>query len=101
MLVFEDLEQIDDRGIQMILKDVNTEELSMALKTASDSIKNKIFKNMSQRAVKLLKEDMETKGPVKLSDVEAAQQNIVRIAKRLDQEGQIIIAGRGGEELIV
>jgi len=101
MLVFEDLEQIDDRGIQMILKDVSTEELSMALKTASDSIKNKIFKNMSQRAVKLLKEDMESKGPVKLSDVEAAQQNIVRIAKRLDEEGQIIIAGRGGEELIV
>lgn len=101
MLVFEDLEQIDDRGIQLILKDVNTEELSLALKTASDAIKDKIFSNMSQRAVKILKEDMESKGPVKVSDVERAQQNIVRIAKKLDDEGKIIIAGRGKEELVV
>jgi flagellar motor switch protein FliG len=101
MLVFEDLEQIDDRGIQMILKEVTTEDLSIALKTASDAISEKIFKNMSQRAVKILKEDMEAKGPVKLSEVEAAQQNIVRVAKKLDDEGKIIIAGRGGEELVV
>ena len=101
MLVFEDLEQIDDRGIQLILKDISTEDLSMALKTASDTIKEKIYKNMSQRAVKILKEDMESKGPVKVSEVEKAQQSIVKVAKKLDDEGKIIIGGRGKEELVV
>ncbi len=101
MLVFDDLEKIDDKGIQLILKDVSTEELSLALKTASDRLKEKIFTNMSQRAVKILKEDMESRGPVKVSDVENAQQNIVRVARKLDEEGRIIIAGRGKEEMIV
>jgi flagellar motor switch protein FliG len=101
MLVFDDLEEIDDRGIQLILKELNTEELSLALKTASDVLKDKIFRNMSQRAAKILQEDMETKGPVKVSEVETAQKNIVRIARKLNDEGQIVIAGRGGEELVV
>lgn len=100
MLVFDDLEKIDDRGIQMILKELSTEDLSLALKTASDILKDKIFGNMSQRAVQILKEEMETMGPVKVSDVEGAQQNIVRAARKLDEEGKIVIAGRGGEELI-
>lgn len=101
MLVFDDLEKIDDRGIQLILKELSTEDLSLALKTATDKLKEKIFKNMSQRAVQILKEEMETRGPVKVSDVEKAQQNIVRVARKLDEEGKIIIAGRGKEELIV
>ncbi len=101
MLVFDDLEKIDDRGIQMILKEIASEDLSLALKTASNELKEKIFRNMSQRAVQILKEDMESKGPVKVSEVEGAQQNIVRLARRLDDEGKIVIAGRGGEELIV
>jgi flagellar motor switch protein FliG len=101
MLVFDDLENIDDRGIQLILKELSTEDLSLALKTASEGLKQKIFKNMSQRAVQILKEEMETRGPVKVSDVEKAQQNIVKIARKLDEEGKIIIAGRGKEELIV
>ncbi|RJR18089.1 MAG: flagellar motor switch protein FliG [Nitrospiraceae bacterium] len=101
MLVFDDLEKIDDRGIQLILKELSSEDLSLALKTASDAFKQKIFKNMSQRAVQILKEEMETRGPVKVSDVEAAQQNIVRVARKLDEEGKIVIAGRGGEELVV
>ncbi len=101
MLVFDDLEKIDDRGIQMILKEVNTEELSMALKSATDELKDKIFNNMSQRAVKLLKEDMDSKGPVKVSDVENAQKSIVKIARKLSDEGLIMIAGRGKEEMIV
>ncbi len=101
MLVFDDLEKIDDRGIQLILKELSSEDLSLALKTASDDLKKKIFKNMSQRAVQILKEEMETRGPVKVTDVEAAQQNIVRVARKLDEEGKIVIAGRGGEELIV
>jgi len=100
MLVFDDLEKIDDRGIQLILKELSTEELSLALKTASDVLKEKIFKNMSQRAVKLLKEDMESKGPVKVSDVENAQKNIVKIARKLSDEGTVMIAGRGSEEMI-
>ena len=101
MLVFDDLEEIDDRGIQLILKELSTEDLSLALKTASDALKNKIFTNMSQRAAKILKEDMEAKGPVKVSDVENAQKNIVKVARKLNDEGSIVIAGRGKEEVIV
>lgn len=101
MLTFDDLEKIDDKGIQMILKELSTDDLSLALKTASDGLKEKIFGNMSQRASKILKDEMETKGPVKVSEVEAAQRNIIKVAKKLDEEGLIIIAGRGGEELIV
>jgi flagellar motor switch protein FliG len=101
MLVFDDLEKIDDRGIQLILKEVNTEDLSLALKTATNALKEKMFSNMSQRASKILKEEMEIKGPVKVSEVELAQRNVVIVARKLDEEGQIIIAGRGKEEFIV
>jgi len=101
MFVFDDLVKVDDRGIQMILKETGTDELSLALKTASEALKEKIFKNMSQRAAQILKEDMQTKGPVKVSDVEKAQQNIVKVARKLETEGKIILAGRGGEELVV
>ena len=101
MFVFDDLVKVDDRGIQTILKETSTEDLSLALKTASEALKEKIFKNMSQRAAQILKEDMQTKGPVKVSDVEKAQQNIVKIARKLETEGKIILAGRGGEELVV
>ena len=100
MLTFDDLENIDDRGIQLIMKELSTDDLSLALKTASDVLKEKIFNNMSKRAVQILKEEMETRGPVKVSDVEAAQQIIVRAARKLDEEGKIVIAGRGGEELV-
>ncbi|MBI5607146.1 MAG: flagellar motor switch protein FliG [Deltaproteobacteria bacterium] len=101
MFVFDDLVQVDDKGIQMILKEIRTEDLSLALKTASSSLKEKILKNMSQRAAQILKEEMELKGPAKVSEVEKAQQNIVKIARKLETEGKIMIAGRGGEELIV
>jgi flagellar motor switch protein FliG len=101
MFVFDDLIQVEDKGIQMILKEIRTEDLSLALKTASSSLKEKIFKNMSQRAAQILKEEMELKGPAKVSEVEKAQQNIVKIARKLEAEGKIAIAGRGGEELIV
>lgn len=101
MLVFDDLEQIDDRGIQLVLKELSTEDLSLALKTATSELKEKIFRNMSQRAVQILKEEMEARGPVKVSDVEAAQLNVVKIARKLNDEGKIVIAGRGGEELVV
>lgn len=101
MFVFDDIVKVDDRGIQMILKEVSTEDLSLALKTASEGLKEKIFKNMSQRAAQILKEDMEVKGPVKVSDVEKAQQSIVKVARKLEEEGKIILAGKGGEEVVV
>jgi flagellar motor switch protein FliG len=101
MFVFDDLIQVDDKGIQAILKEIRTEDLSLALKTASNNLKEKIFKNMSQRAAQILKEEMELKGPVKVSEVEKAQQNIVKISRKLEMEGRIAIAGRGGDELVV
>jgi len=101
MFVFDDLLKIDDRGIQTILKEMGTEELVLALKTTSEAFKGKIFKNMSQRAAQMLKEEMQIKGPVRVSDVEKAQQTILNIAKKLEAEGKIVLGGKGGEELIV
>ncbi|MBI4688641.1 MAG: flagellar motor switch protein FliG [Nitrospirae bacterium] len=100
MFVFDDVINIDDKGIQAILKDVTTEELSLALKTASEALKEKIFKNMSQRAAQILKEEMETRGPAKVSDIEKAQQNIVKVARKLEEEGKLVLPGKGGEELV-
>jgi flagellar motor switch protein FliG len=96
MFVFEDIIYIDDRGMQTLLKEVPNDKLVMALKTAPDEIKDKIFKNISKRAADLLREDLESMGPVKLSDVEKAQQEIINVAKRLESEGKIMIA-RGGD----
>jgi flagellar motor switch protein FliG len=101
MFVFDDLMQVDDKGIQTILKEIRTEDLSLALKTASNALKEKIFRNMSQRAVQILKEEMEMRGPVKVSEVEKAQQNIVKVARKLETEGKITIGGRGGDEIVV
>lgn len=101
MFVFEDINLVDDRGIQMVLKEVDNSDLSLALKTASEELKEKIFRNMSERASAMIKEEMEYMGPVKLSDVEAAQQKIVDIVRRLDDAGEIVIAGRGGASDII
>ncbi len=96
MFVFEDIVFIDDTGMQTLLKEVPNDKLVMALKTAPEEIKDKIFRNISKRAADLLKEDLESMGPVRLSDVEGAQQEVVNVAKRLEAEGKIIIS-RGGE----
>jgi flagellar motor switch protein FliG len=102
MFVFEDILLVNDKGIQAVLKEVDNDELALALKTASEDLRTKIFKNMSERAAALVREDMEYMGPVRVSDVEAAQQRIVDIVRRLEDAGEIIIAGRGGEkEMIV
>lgn len=101
MFVFEDIMLVNDKGIQNVLKEVENETLALALKTASNDLKDKIFKNMSERAVTLIKEDMQYMGPVRVSDVEAAQQKIVDVVRRLEDAGEIIIAGRGGEEELV
>ncbi|MBI5183607.1 MAG: flagellar motor switch protein FliG [Nitrospinae bacterium] len=99
MFVFEDIINVDDRGIQTILKEISSEDLVMALKTASDTLKDKIFRNMSERAAIMVKEDLEVIGPVRLSDVEKVQQKIIQTAKRLGEEGKIMIRG-GGEEFV-
>jgi len=101
MFVFEDITLVNDKGIQAMLKEVDNHELALALKTASDELKAKIFNNMSERASSLIKEEMEYMGPVRISDVEAAQQNIVDIVRRLEESGEAIIQGRGGEDGIV
>ena len=101
MFVFEDIVKIDDRGIQGLLKEIPNDRLLLALKTANDEIKEKIFKNLSQRAAQLLREDLESMGPAKLSDVEGAQQEIVNTARRLEQEGKILIARGGSEDALV
>lgn len=102
MFVFEDIKLVDDKGIQGILKEVDNDELALALKTASAELQAKIFGNMSERAATLIKEDMQFMGPVRVSDVEAAQQKIVDVVRRLEDSGDIVIAGRGGDsDLIV
>ncbi len=102
MFVFEDIMLVNDKGIQMVLKEIENEELSLALKTASEELREKIFRNMSDRASQLIKEDMEYMGPVRVSDVEAAQQKIVDVVRRLEDAGELIISGRGTEkEMIV
>jgi len=101
LFTFEDLVNIDNRAMQMILREIKNETLTLSLKTASETVKDKIFNNISERAKEIIKEDIEALGPVRLSDVEEAQQGIVRIALRLEEEGQIVIAGRGGQEILV
>ncbi|MEZ6232843.1 MAG: flagellar motor switch protein FliG [Phycisphaerales bacterium] len=97
MFVFEDIIHVNDKGIQSVLKEVENDELSLALKTASEPLKEKIFRNMSERAAALIKEDMQYMGPVRVSDVEQAQQRIVDIVRRLEESGDLVIEGRGGE----
>lgn len=101
MFVFEDLLQINDTSIMAILKEVNNETLMMAMKTASEELKEKLFKNMSERAAQMMKEDLEVMGPVRLKDVEAAQQSILKIAKKLESEGKIVLISKGKEEVFV
>ena len=100
MFVFEDLENIDDRGMQELLREVSKEELLLALKPVEGPLRDKFFRNMSSRAAESLKEDMETRGPVKLSDVELAQQNIIKTVQRLAGEGRVVIGGKGEEQMI-
>jgi flagellar motor switch protein FliG len=101
MFVFDDLVDVDDRGIMAILKEVNNEELLLAMKTSSDELKEKIFRNMSERAAQMMKEDLEVMGPVRLKDVETAQQSIIKVAKKLEGEGKIVLAGKGKDEAFV
>ena len=100
MFIFEDLLQIENRHFRDILQNVDNQLLIKALKTTSEDMKNKVFSNLSERASEMLKEDMEVMGPVKLSEVEEAQQEIIKIAKRLESEGRIILT-KGGDDVFV
>jgi len=101
MFVFEDLLLVNDKGIQAVLREIDNDELCLALRTASDELKDKIFSNLSNRAVDLIREDMEYMGPVRLSDVESAQQRIVDVVRRLEEVGELFIASRTDESDIV
>ena len=100
MFVFDNLADVDDRGIQALLREVSSEVLIVALKGADEAIKEKIFRNMSKRASELLQDDLEAKGPVRISEVEAAQKEILTIARRMADAGEIVLGGKGGEEMI-
>jgi flagellar motor switch protein FliG len=89
---------MDDRSLQTVLREVQNDQLVIALKGASQQLREKVFRNMSQRAAEMLREDLEAKGPVRVSEVEAAQKEILKIVRRLAEEGQIVLPGKGGEE---
>jgi flagellar motor switch protein FliG len=100
MFTFENLSTLDGRSLQMILREVNNDSLTMALKTASDEMQEKIFANMSARAADMIRDDLEAMGPVRLSEVEAMQQSIVKIAMKLEEDGKLVLGTGGGDELV-
>lgn len=101
MFTFDNLLDLDDRSIQLLLREVQSETLIIALKGTSQELREKVFKNMSSRAAEALKEDLEAKGPVRLSEVEAEQKEILKIVRKLVDEGQIVLGGKGGDEGLV
>lgn len=100
MFVFEDLVEVDDRGIQALLREVSSDSLIIALKGSSEAIKEKVFKNMSKRAAEMLRDDLEVRGPVKVSEVEASQKEILGVARRLADSGELVLGGKGGEQYV-
>ena len=100
MFLFEDIVKLDDRAIQQVIREVDTRDWALALKTASEEVSGRIYKNMSKRAGDMLREDIEYMGPVRLRDVEEAQQRVVSTIRRLEETGEIIIS-RGGEDEVV
>lgn len=101
MFVFEDIVMLDDRAIQKVMREVDTAELAKALKSVDAEVQDKIYRNMSKRASQLLKEDMEYMGPIRMKDVEEAQQKIVSIIRKLEEQGEIVVARAGEDELVV
>ena len=100
MFVFEDIVMVDDKGLQKVLRSIESKELSIALKAASDAVKQKIYRNMSQRASEILKEEIDVIGAVRMKDVTDAQQKITRIIQEMERKGELVIAGRGGDEFV-
>ena len=100
MFTFEDMALIDAKQMQIVMKDVDQADMVLALKTASDAVKELIFSSMSSRAAEMVQDDLENLGPAKLSDVEAAQQKIIKVVKKLEEDGSIVIAGAGGGDVV-
>ncbi|MCG5514210.1 flagellar motor switch protein FliG [Ectothiorhodospira shaposhnikovii] len=100
MFVFANLVDVDDRGIQSLLREVSTDSLVLALKGADDAVKDKILRNMSKRAAEMLQDDLEAKGPVRLSEVEVAQKEILSIARRMAESGEIVLGNKGAEQMV-
>jgi len=100
MFIFDDLVLVDDKGLQKVLRSVETQELALALKAASEEVKMKIYRNMSERASEILREELESLGSVRMKDVTMAQGNITRIVQDMERNGELVISGRGGEEFI-
>ena len=100
MFTFDDLDKLDDKGIQALMKEVQSDSLIVALKGATPALREKIFKNMSTRAAETLREDLESRGPVRLSEVEAEQKEMLKIVRRLVDEGQIVLAGGSDDEFV-
>ncbi|BDV41449.1 flagellar motor switch protein FliG [Geotalea uraniireducens] len=101
LFTFEDIFKLDDRSIQAIMREVSNDALTLAMKSSADEIKEKIFRNISSRAAEMIKEDLEVMGPVRLSDVEKAQSEIIKIVRRMEEEGKVVLAGRGGDDVLV
>ena len=101
MFVFEDILLLDDRAIQRVLRDVDNADLGVALKGANEEVQNVIFKNLSKRLAAMIKEDMEFMGPVRMKDVEEAQQKVVSVIRKLEDSGEIVISRGGGDEIVV
>jgi len=101
MFIFEDIVYLDDRSVQQVLREVDQKDLALALKGSSEEVKNKIMNNMSKRAAQMIQEEIEFMGPVRIRDVEEAQQRIVAVIRRLEEAGEIIISRGGGDEIIV
>jgi len=101
MFTFDNLNEMDDRAIQLLLREIQSESLIVALKGADQGLRDKVFKNMSRRAAETLKEDLEAKGPVRVSEVEAEQREILKVVRRLADEGQIQLGAKGGDDAYV
>ena len=101
MFVFEDCKNIDDKGIREVIRETQQEDLILALRGASDELKEKFFRNMSERAANMIREELEYMGPTKLSDVEGAQQNIVKVVRRLEAENKVVVNRGGNSDIFV
>jgi len=101
LFTFEDIFKLDDRAIQSIMREVSNDTLTLAMKTSTDDVKDRIFRNISSRAAEMIKEDLEVMGPVRLSDVEKAQSEIIKVVRKMEEEGKVVIAGRGADDVLV
>ncbi|MBT0663971.1 flagellar motor switch protein FliG [Geobacter pelophilus] len=101
LFTFEDIFKLDDRSIQAIMREISNDTLTLAMKASTEEVKEKVFRNISSRAAEMIKEDLEVMGPVRLSDVEKAQTEIIKIVRKMEEDGKVVIAGRGGDDVLV